>query len=95
MLSDVRGHRGLDRLGRRSHRNKLLNLGILGCGHMRLNMGLMVLPLESLHRLLVQDVHVLPDRIPRFDFILQRDDLVRIPDPHHLKHLPVEEGEVV
>ena len=58
-------------------------------------MGLMVLILESLNRLLLQDCHVLCDRIVRLDVFRQLDDFVSIFDAENLQHLPVQLAHVV
>ena len=55
----------------------------------------MVLILERLDRLLLEDRHVLCNRIVRLDVFRQLDDFVSILDAKHLQHLPVQLAHVV
>ena len=60
--------------------------------HVHLDVCLMVLVDERFDRLHVEHVHVLRDRIDWFDIVLDREDLLNVTQPQHLKHLPVELG---
>ena len=83
----MRSQGPLNTLGVGRLRNHLLHLRILERCHMRLDMRLLVLPEISLDGLALEDVHILRNRIPRRNFVFQRNNLVWILDSKNLQHL--------
>ena len=95
VLSDVGHHGGHHGLGLWVLADQLHHLGVLGRGHVHLNVGGVVLVLERLDRLHVQDVHVLADGVAGLHVVVDGHELVSVLDAQHLDHLAVQLGQVI
>ena len=94
-LVDVSHRRCHDCLRLWVHLHQLLNLRILDCSHVRLDVRLVVLLNERLNRLARQQILVLQHRVYRHQVVFDRHQLGCILDTQHLDHLTVQQGQVV
>ena len=82
-------------LRRRRLSHNGLYLRVFGCGHVDLNMGLMLLMNMRLDRFAGHNRHVLGDRVHGLHVVFERDDLLSVGVVHRLQHSSVEELEVI
>ena len=73
----------------------LLHHGVMHRRHVCLDMCIVILIHECLHRLAHHNEHVLADRIDRLHVVLHRDKFVCVLDPEGLNHLPVKKRQIV
>ena len=95
MLCDMRLCRLHNGLCLRVLADCLSNLRVL---HRRLMNGQMcrvILFNKGFHRLLINNVHILSDRISGHQVIIRLNNLIRVLYPHHLQHLPVKYRKII
>ena len=95
MLHDVSRASSHNLLCLRVLTNNLHNLRILHGHHVDLQVGLVVLIIESLDRLAVHYVHVLRHRIDRLGFGGFGHDPAGILDTQSVNHLTVQVGQII
>ena len=95
VLGDVRGDCALNSPSERRLSDHLHDLRVLHRGHMGSDMRLVVLVQERLDRLLLQDGHVLGNRVHRLDVFRKLDDVCGILNTQHTQHLLVQLAHVV
>ena len=95
VLGDVRGDCTLNSPSERRLSDHLHDLRVLHRGHMGSDMRLVVLVQERLNRLLLQDGHVLGNRVHRLDVVRKLDDVRSVLNTQHTQHLLVQLTHVV